>query len=56
MSSLLETIEGLSEIVKTQSDIIDALSLELLQGGVMTEQDLFAIKDASQKQEALKIF
>lgn len=56
MSSLLETIEGLSEIVKTQSDIIDALSLELLQGGVMTEKDLFAIKDASQKQEALKIF
>lgn len=56
MSSLLETIEGLSEIVKTQSDIIDALSLELLQGGVMTEKYLFAIKEASQKQEALKIF
>ena len=55
MSSLLETIEGLSEIVKTQSDIIDALSLELLQGGVMTDC-VFTIKEASQKQEALKIF
>ena len=35
---------------------ITAEEYKEITGGVMTEKDLFAIKDASQKQEALKIF
>lgn len=53
MSSILEVIEKQSEIIKIQSKIIDSLSLELLQGGVLTDTDLKAIEKAAKLQEAM---
>ncbi len=53
MSSVLEMIGKQSEIIRLQSEIIDTLSLELLQGGVLTGTDLKAIKKAAKLQETM---
>lgn len=53
MSSVLEMIEKQSEIIRLQSEIIDTLSLELLQGGVLTDTDLKAIEKAAKLQETM---
>ncbi len=54
MNSILTMIEKQSEIIKMQSEIIDILSLELLQGGVLTESDLKMIEKAAKLQKTLE--
>ena len=53
MSSVLETLEKQFSIIRLQSEIINTLSLQLLQNGMMTESDLEAIKTAAMMQESL---
>lgn len=53
MNSILTMIEKQSEIIQLQSEIIDTLSLELLQGGVLTDADLKAIEKAAKLQETM---
>ena len=53
MSNVLKMIEKQSEIIRLQTEIIDTLSLELLQGGVLTDTDLKAIEKAAKLQEAM---
>lgn len=53
MNNVLEMIEKQSEIIRLQSEIIDTLSIELLQNGMITEKDLEKIEKVAQmiKQE-----
>ena len=44
MDNVLEMIEKQSEIIRLQSEIIDTLSIELLQNGMITEKDLEKIE------------
>ena len=53
MSSILEMIEKQSEIIRIQSEVIDTLSLELLQGGTLTDADLKAIEKAAKLHETM---
>ena len=53
MNSVLKMIEKQSEIIHLQSEIIDTLSLELLQGGVLTDTDLKAIEKAANLKETM---
>lgn len=53
MSSVLEMIEKQSEIIRLQSEIIDTLSLELLQGGILTDTDLKAIEKVAKLHETI---
>ena len=52
--AILKILEKQSEVIKLQTDIIDTLALELLQGGVMTEKDLLKIKEAAMLQKELQ--
>lgn len=54
MDNVIITLERQSEIIKLQTNIIDNLSLELLQNGVMTEKDLLDIKKAVTIQKELQ--
>lgn len=54
MDNLIITLEGQSEIIRLQTNIIDNLALELLQNGVMTEKDLLDIKKAAMMQKELQ--
>lgn len=48
-----QTLEMQDEIIRTQSEIIDRLALELLQYGMMSDEDLNAIKNVAMMQEKL---
>ena len=54
MEAILKILEKQSEVIKLQTDIIDTLASELLQGGVMTEKDLLKIKKAAMLQKELQ--
>ena len=54
MEAILKILEKQSEVIKLQTDIIDTLALEILQGGVMTEKDLLKIKEAAMLQKELQ--
>ena len=49
--SIMEALEKMSEIIKLQTDIIDALAAELLQNGMITDSDLDKIKTAADMQK-----
>lgn len=49
--SIAEVLDKQSEIIKLQTEIIDSLSAELLQNGMITEGDLNNIKKAALMQE-----
>lgn len=51
---MIEAVEKQNEIIRLQSDIISALSSELLQGGVMTENEINDIKTAAVEKEKLQ--
>ena len=53
MDNILGMIEKQLEIIKLQSEIIDALSIELLQNGMLTEKDAIKISEAARMQEKL---
>ena len=53
MNSVLEMIEKQLDIIRLQTEIIDTLSLELLQGGALTDTDLKAIEKAAKLQETM---
>lgn len=53
MNSVLEMLEKQLDIIQLQTEIIDTLSLELLQGGVLTDTDLKAIEKAAKLQKTM---
>lgn len=54
MISPVKVLEKQMEIINLQTEIIDCLALELLQGGIMTEADLQKISKAATLQENLE--
>ena len=52
--AVAETLDKQNEIIKLQADIIDRLSAELLQYGMMADEDLAAIQRAVDLQKEVE--
>lgn len=54
-TTLADVMDTQSQIIKLQGDIIDRLSIELLQHGGIEEEDLKLIEQAAKEREKLSM-
>ena len=52
-TTLADVMDAQSQIIKLQGDIIDRLSIELLQRGGIEEEDLRLIEQAAKEREKI---
>lgn len=51
--TIAETLDKQAEIIKLQTELINRLSVELLQYGMMEDEELKAIQNAAMMQEKI---